>query len=457
MGDQDDEHGPPTDEALTPSRTSRERLRVSARELLAQATLDDLTAFITVRRLAEHAGLSSGAVYSAYEPEAGDGSRIRSAPQVVARLAFGDLEPSNHDRSLRRRAALVDHLREAAGEGEVGVLEAFADELAGIIAWLARGEDDHDGWSFTQVFLGAGVSPHDDGITRYMKENLDRRDGFMVTVVNEVLAVSGREPVDGVGTPDIARMLVSATIGGAMRVRVDPTADPGFIARTCLTVIASLTRRADARDERFGHRLTADQPALSEAEATAVREAVIRVHARAGWPAVNLAKVSQLTGISDARLAGVHGSRHALAAMAWDEVVVGLERRAVAHAGQGAPDRLAAFVEDLVDVICANRYLLASLLIDRLERTVNRAVDEVDPGTDRLASLLGGLVADAAVAAGEGSEVKGAFQVGDLDGPVRMARSMLDGIFLRATDSSVTPQEISVRVSGWLNAAGVVR
>ena len=88
----DDELAAPTGSTSHSSHTRRatteERLVEAARSLLAASTLDDLTSFVTVKRLTDDSGLSSGAVYSAFTPDAGVGARSRSAPQVAARRSF---------------------------------------------------------------------------------------------------------------------------------------------------------------------------------------------------------------------------------------------------------------------------------------------------------------------------------------------------------------------------------
>lgn len=81
----DDELAAPTGSTSHSSHTRRatteERLVEAARSLLAASTLDDLTSFVTVKRLTDDSGLSSGAVYSAFTPDAGVGARSRSAPR----------------------------------------------------------------------------------------------------------------------------------------------------------------------------------------------------------------------------------------------------------------------------------------------------------------------------------------------------------------------------------------
>ena len=59
-----------------PRGQAQERLHDACARLLAGVTLDDLTAFVTVARLTQESGVSSGAIYSAV-----DGGVGRSAPQ----------------------------------------------------------------------------------------------------------------------------------------------------------------------------------------------------------------------------------------------------------------------------------------------------------------------------------------------------------------------------------------
>ena len=435
--------------------TARERLRLAARHLLTTATLDDLTSFITVRRLTEDTGLSSGAIYSAFAPDSGVGRRTRSAPQAAARAAFWSLQAET-DVLVHSVQALFDA---AVADGEVEgfeFIEGIADLLTGPVNDSARGTDGEDGWSYTQLFLGAAVSLHDPEVAQFLTASLDDYDGVYMPAVELLLQLSGRELVDGVDLRRFCQMLVVAADGCALRLRVDPDLDPSIIRHMYLAVWIAMTRRTDARDDQLGHRLAiGGQRPLAPEQLDEVRQAVLRVHGRAGWPAVNLAKVAQLSSVPDSRLAGQYPSRHDLSVLVWEDLVTGLDRRDGARSTLVPSVRLGALVEDLCDTACSERALTASLLIAHLHARTNSGAVHEDPGSERVVELLASAILATAEAAGvdlSGPEVPTA--AGD-DFRV-MARATLDLVLLRASTSTMSGEELASMIVDGMVGSGVV-
>lgn len=436
--------------------TGGARLQEAARALLAGATLDDLTAFVTVRRLAETSGLSSGAVYASFEPECGSGTRARTAPQAAARAAFRSLNVDADAASLRARSILLDQLADLPVDDPARWMEQIADVMAAAIAANARGEAD-DGWTFTHEWLGVAVSLNDPEVAAYLRAHLEGYDRAYAAALGELLALTGRELVDGIDLQAFARLFVAAGDGCALRLRLDPDLEPGMLSRVFLSLVDSMTRRVGTRDDLPGHRLTVEgQAPFDDLELEAVRAAVLRVHSRAGWPAVTLAKVSQLSGVPDGRLAGQFPSRHDLAAIVWRDLVSGLERRHLARSGLEPPMWLAAFLSDLCDTACSQRSLASSLLISRISATSDVDGPRSDPGSEHLvevfASTISGVVdadADAVVHADAVEPVAAG------DGFRVMARATLDLILLRASLSTMSGPELTSLIIDGMAGSGV--
>lgn len=410
--------------------SARGELREEARRLLAEATFDDLTAFVTVRRLTERTGYSSGAVYSAFQPSPGVVGRSRSAPQSAARDALLDFDAATDEQT-----AFLDELV-ASGIEEFGadvpaLLEWLATMAAAPMVASARAVDGDDGWWFTQYLLAAAVQPNDPQVAGKFRDELRNYDHQVEPPLAALLDFTKRELVDGVDLATFATLYNSVLDGCQFRLRLDEEADPSILATMYQALWIGLTRTTDSSDDRRGHRLAVPgwRP-LGDDELEAVRAAVLRVTERAGWAAVTLAKVGQLAGVPDARLAGHYTSRHELSGIAWEAVVDGIERRDRARVGLGPADRLGTLVDDIVDAACSQRALVASLLVVRLQSTSLSAEDSQDPATVRAAALLEAALSAASTGIPPPS---GAAAVGELHR--RMSRTTLDLILSRAAMS----------------------
>jgi hypothetical protein len=248
--------GPRADPAASPAVRGRcpARLRDAARRLIAAATLDDFTSFITVRRLTEDTGLSSGAVYSAFAPDTGVGARSRSAPQAAGRDAFWSLSAENDSVVQAMRELFLQLVDVGEVEGQE-LLEDVAEVLAGPITEAARGTDDERGWSYTHLFLGAASALNDPEVGQFLGRAYDDYAAAYLPGIEALLELTGRELVDGVDHRQFADLLISAADGCALRLRIDPDADPSIVRQMYLSIFVALTRRVDDRDDRLGHRL----------------------------------------------------------------------------------------------------------------------------------------------------------------------------------------------------------
>lgn len=433
--------------------TTAEQILEAARTLLAGATLDDLTEFVTVRRLAETAGLSSGAVYSSFSPEPGFGARSRSAPQVAARGAVSGLDADN-DGLL---SAMVELLSVELADDASGVelMEAVAKLLTIPVVAVARGDGD-DGWSYTQVFLSAAVALNDGIVADHLAHAYKGYDRAYEPAVESLLAATGRVLVDGIDLRQFCRLLVTTADGCALRLRIERDLDPRLLSQTYLAMWVALTRRSDERDGQIGQRLAIiGRSPLDDDEVESVRAAVRRVAERAGWPAVTVAKIAQISGIPDARLAGAYPSRHELAGLLWADLVDGIERRAVGRAALGAEARVVALIDDICDTACSQRALMASLLIAQLNAASNLDHTYQERGVHRLVDLLAAAVLAAALELGIDLSPS-AMPPGAAEDFKVMARATIDMILLQASSSDVDSSDMAALIFDGMVGSGVV-
>ncbi len=406
---------------------------LAAKELIAEANLDDLTAFITVSRLKERTGLSSGAIYSAFSPTSGVGPRTRSAPQAVARRAVLDPPDNSTDEySLSIVDTLGRLVLDAESSGDGLMIDAIADRIGEAVMAGATGELAA---GYTMQWIASTVSLHDPEITTFLRESYGRYTQWYGALIARLLEVSGREPADGLDVDMLADLFVSAVDGAAMRVRFDAVLDERFVSKVIVACWAGATRRAGVTDELLGHRIavpTQGPPADDELEA--IEAAVRRVRERAGWPAVTLHKVAQLAGTSDSRLAGLFPDRDHLAPLAWAGTVDTLVRRSEARRPLPSGSLVDEFVRDLADAACSERSLVASLLVARLRPAGHDRVDRpaADP-PDRLAAHLTDLL-------------------GPRDDASEVAAHVVDGVLLRAASSSVAADDLAGAVLSELAA-----
>lgn len=439
-----------------PSATTAERLTESARLLLAQANLDDLAEFVTVRRLVASTDLSNGAVYSSFSPEPGFGPQPRSAPQVAARAAFRSLR-AEYGESVVELVRLLAAAAVDKADGEADFQFPLAEILAASIVAAGRGEDGDHGWSYTHLFLGAAVSLNDPEVAAFLSSAYARYERMYMPALEELMRLTGRVLVDGVDLRQLSRMLISVGDACALRVRVEPEVDQQIIASMFVAVWVAMTRRADDRDDQLGRRLAIQgRSELTVEEVERVRAAVLRVSERAGWPAVTLAKVAQISGVSDARLAGEYASRHELAPFVWESVVAHVIRRDVARRGPDSGVRLAALLDDLCDTACAQRALTASLLIAHLGAIHVEPAEATDPGSERIVEHLSSAIRDTvdgdAIASDRSGRSTGPAAG---DGFRVMARATLDLLLLRAARSTMGGSELAAMILDGMAGSGI--
>ncbi len=418
-----------------PRGGARDALIAAAAELLSDATLDDLTAFITVSRLKERTGLSSGAIYSAFSPTSGVGDRTRSAPQVVARRAL--FEPlGTASETVRRTIAAVE-----AALDEIAARDAdlVAHEVARLFTMAgmegARGELAPE---YNTAWLMATVSLTDEEAAEHLLANYRGFREVYSVLVRRLLAMTDREPLPGIALGQLSSMLTTVLDGAVMRVRFDPDCDERFLEHLVLGAWSGLTRSVGDVDDTLVTRVAVptDRPFPAE-EDRAVRAAVRRVADRAGWGAVTVDQVAHLAGIDPARVSARYRDRHRMAVLPWEELVDGIERRALLRrGGSELADRVRYLVEDLADVACSNRALTGSLLRVWVEGADRLDDDAAPVAVVRLRDLL-------------------AAELGDSGMPAATARDRaevaVDGVLLAAATSTATAAAVASTV-----LAGVV-
>lgn len=416
--------------------TAGERLREAGARLLAGATLDDLTAFVTVGRLAEESGLSNGAIYSAYRPSPGIGGRGRSAPQAVVRDMFTSNGDAGHELVGEVLEAVDGFIRAGTPESEM------VQELAAIIgAAVERAGRGEHGVVFTRLWLGAATALNDpevlDAVVPAVHE-VERRFAELAVVL---LDLTGRELVDGVSLVQLARMLVDVANAGALRVRLEPGTPAGVVARLLSFTFAATTRRVGEEDDDLDQRLVSGIAPASTAEVERIGAEVRGLVERQGWQAVTLGRIQERTGIERSVIVATAPTRHHLATFVWSDVVEPIVRRAAARTGLGPDVQVVELVRDVADAACSRRALVASLLRSRLHDASSTDIAATDTGSDRLVALLTGLLV----------RVAG----GDVGLRAVAARTAVDALLVGAAGSDADAEALSaVLIAGLLPKAG---
>lgn len=359
------------------------RLREACQRLLGGVTLDDLTAFVTVARLTEESGVSSGAIYSAV-----DGGGGRSAPQELFRDVFLDVSLADDQMVLD----ILDIIHASIDDGadrSATFIETIAALATDPVVTSATSPDRVD---YTHFFLSAAVALNDPEVREsmggYLRDTVERYQPLM----GRVLELSGRTVVAGADLLMLSQMLTAAGDGAAVMLRLDPTVGPDIVRRMFLAVFTAMTRGADDIDDLFTTRLAGDREPATADQVASIRQGVIRLAEREGWAAVTLARVGSLTGVPESAVVSVFPTRHHLAPIVWDEVVAVVERRDRSRVGLDPVVRLRELVADLTEAACTRRSLVSSLLAARLHDATRTDVDRAEPVSVRCVELLSAIL-----------------------------------------------------------------
>ena len=397
--------------------TARERLREATARMMATATLDDLTAFVTVNRLTAESGLSSGAIYSAYSSDGG-----RSAPQAAARDLFLSLGPEDDEMVIEILEQLHASM-DAAEDQEQRFVETLAELAADPVVESALSTEP---WDYTHLWMAAAVALNDEEVRESLCHLYTENTRAYERAMARALELVGRTLVEGVDLHTFASLLVAGADGAALRLRIDPLADPDLVRLTYLSTFASMTRRADESDDLFASRLlAAHRPPPQPVHVDDIRGAVRDVTSREGWAAVTVSRVVAITGIPESVFVAMYPTRHHLAVFVWEDVLGTVERRARARQGLGAESEVVELVTDLAESACTRRSLVASLLTARLHAAATSDGGAFDPSSERLVALLAELLDGAA------EEVR-----------TVAARAAVDALLMGAAASEADPGEL---------------
>ncbi|MBS1837728.1 MAG: hypothetical protein JST64_08525, partial [Actinobacteria bacterium] len=265
--------------------------------LLTGVTLDDLTAFLTVNRLAEESGLSTGAIYSAYQPSDGHGDRRRSAPQTAAREVFLSFPSSGDGLSIEILAAMKHVVLHGSTDREI--IETLTGIIGSHVEASARGES---GWDYTHFALSLAVALNDREVRERLSASYEEIHAGYVELVTVILDLTERVPIDGLSVMDLTWMVVDVADAGALRVRAGPDTQDGMVARMMQVVFAATTRRRDDDDDDALRRFAFGAVVATDDERSRIADAVRRIAARSGWGEVTLTRVANLAGVDRSAL-----------------------------------------------------------------------------------------------------------------------------------------------------------
>ncbi len=375
--------------------SARSELLDAAARLLARATLDDLTAFVTVGRLTAESGLSNGAIYSAFSSDGG-----RSAPQAAARHTLLSLTPED-DQMVVQILEQIHASLEAEDGSDERFIETLAELAAGPVVESARGDALSD---YTHVWLAAAVARNDADVRETGRRLFDDGTESYERVLARILELSGRTLAEGIDLTTFAAVLMGGADGLAMRLRFDEQADGDVVRIAFLSAFASMTRRTDEADDLFAGRVVASGNVGTHDDVRgAVRDAVVALADREGWGAVTIGRVVGLTGIAETTVVAAFPTRHHLASLVWVDVLAMVERRARSRRSLPADVQVLELVADVAEAACERRSLVASVLTARLHAAATTGGEVLDPASRRLvgalADLLDGGTGSSAVAA----------------------------------------------------------
>lgn len=413
----------------------------AVRRMILDATLDDLTAFVTVSRLAETSGVSTGGIYSAFPPAGDADGRRRGAPQVAARDAFLALDGQVNEISEVIIDAIGRFVEESSSDVEL--VQSAADLIAQALEVEARGTGGA-GWDYSHLWIAAAVAINDPEVHSAMAATSRAVEAGYAEVVTELLAVTERVTVDGVSVEDLSQMLLDAADAGALRIRIFPDSGPRAISRLMTAVFVAATRRVDDLDDDLAQRLARTSVVVDPGHRERVGAAVREIVSRTGWEDATFRSVAAATGLDRAVVVAVAPTRHHLAAFVWSDVVDSIVRRAAHRAALGLEVQVVELVHDVADAACSRRSVVASLLHARLRDGAGGDEPECDPHTDRLVAIL--------------SELLIGLAQGDPGLRKVAARTAVDALLVAAATSDSGATELaSILIAGLIPASVDVR
>lgn len=420
---------PPAQRTRAARGSAKSLLHEAAARLLADATLDDLTAFVTVGRLAAEAGVSNGAIYAAYKPTDGLDGRSRSAPQVAVREMFMSFLGTIDGMALEVIGAIERFVQQGTADREI--IETLADIAGRSVEASGRGETT---WDYTHLWIAAAVSLNDVAVREGVAVTYRQIEQAYESMVDVFLDLTDRVLVDGVSTLQLAQMLIDAADAGALRVRLHPESEPGIASRLIVAVFTAVTRRrSDHEDDLLRHLANPGRCATAD-ERDRIAESVRRIVERSGWQEVTLVRAGNMALVDRSVLPSVAPTRHHLAAFLWSDVVESIERRAHNRAALGPEVQLVELVNDVADAACSRRDLVASLLQARLYDG-RRESDGIEAQEDPIVEILAGLLIELAY--------------GEVGLRRVAARTAVDALLVAAATSDATADELaSVLIRG---------
>ncbi|MFZ4520023.1 MAG: hypothetical protein ACOYOP_16660 [Microthrixaceae bacterium] len=397
---------------------ARHRLREAAAAMLAEPTLADLTAFVTVTRLTEATGLSRGAASRAFEEELARLPHL-TAPQVVARSAFLD-PPGARDVMGDDTLVLLEAVLEQAEAGPVPLPEVVARLVAAPAAAGANGASAHE---FTRDWLALAVCHRDEEVRTDLVRSYAGYRRVYAGVIERLLAVMDRETVPGVDVGELSSIITACLDGLVGRLRREPESGEEPIVRALLGLWGGLTRPVGTQEALVDtHVAAVGRPRrMAEEDEANIARAAVELYRRHGWSSVLLASVAATAPLPVNRLLRSRPDRRHLAPLVWADLAGRLVRSDPSStesgpgtdghgAGAGPPedgaestDRAAA----LAALACRHRAACAALVQVRCELAEEPgetpAAGETDEVVAELAGWLAGderAVSDAPVSAG---------------------------------------------------------
>lgn len=336
--------------ATTSSKTrgsARAELLAAAFDLVAGASLDELVAFVTVRRLTDTAGRSNGALYSAFP-----GGPAAAASTAVLRSLDEVGAPTVE--LAERIVDLLPKVRAGAEESVADLASAAADNVEG---WSVGAGAD----LFTTNLLAVAAARNDPRARGALAASYRELNRHYIAVYDALFDAWGREPVPEFDTPRLAVLLTCVADGLAMRRRFDPGVDHGFIGDVITAVWLACTRPVgsdDATDDRL--RLP-DRPHVNPVKRQAIADAVLSCYRRRGWEGVTISSVADAAGVSRATVRAHVGDRSSLAAVVWSQWVPRIESIAAVRE-RPRLDQLGEVIAEIAGVAADQRPVTAACL-----------------------------------------------------------------------------------------------
>jgi AcrR family transcriptional regulator len=360
-------------------RSGRDLVIEAASDLIAEATLDDVVAFLGPRSVARKARVAVGTV-TYHFPTGG----VHLGEAALARAAgrVGDDQLNLLSRSMRAVASDEEASEETAVDD---FLTALARNLM-VNSPAEPGSDPPVESREAAMYLAAAVAPRDARARRAMRDNLESNRLIREEIADSMLSHRRRRWRPGVDKETLALAQEALIYGFLLIRRFDPDrGDPQVYAAMAMRLFDACTvpeSVPDTPDYRDSLLITDKIIRLDGPKLEAIVEAATEVYREFGWNGLNPVAVAERAGLFRPTVLANFKDRNSLAAPVWARFLPDLDQAAQRDLPLPVSAAAHASLQRVATIAHRDRALTAALIGELMCRAAQREAASPDDVAD---------------------------------------------------------------------------